>query len=59
MQGQNNQSNINMNFVIVEYQEKVSNLANENVVMSAYIKQLEQQIKELEAKLAEKQEQEQ
>jgi len=50
MQGQ--ESNINMNFVIKEYQEKVSNLSNENVVLNAYVKQLQAEIEELKSQVA-------
>lgn len=51
MQGQ--ESKVNMNFVVVEYQEKVSNLANENVVLQAFVKQLQAQIEQLQEQLEE------
>mgnify|MGYP001050324625 CR=1 FL=1 len=53
MQGQ-----LDINIVIKEYQEKVSELTNELIMKSAYIKQLEKQIlDEAEAKAnADKQE---
>jgi hypothetical protein len=42
------QAKINMEMVLQEYQGRLGNLSNENVVMSAYIKQLEKQVEELE-----------
>jgi predicted RNase H-like nuclease (RuvC/YqgF family) len=51
MQGQEN--NININYVVKEYQEKVSNLTNENVVMNAYVKQLEAELARVKTELEE------
>lgn len=52
MQGQQNQkSNINMNYVVKEYQEKVANLTNENVVLNAIIKQLQAEMEELKKQI--------
>jgi hypothetical protein len=47
------QSNINMNYVVKEYQEKVANLTNENVVMNALVKQLKAELEQAKAEILE------
>jgi peptidoglycan hydrolase CwlO-like protein len=47
------QSNINMNYVVKEYQEKVANLTNENVVMNALIKQLKAELEQAKSEILE------
>lgn len=45
---QGNQNQIDINYVMKEYQEMVADLTNENVFLKAYIKQLEDKLGQLE-----------
>lgn len=47
---ENSQSNIDINYVLEEYKNQIMNLSNENVMLMAYIKQLENEIRELKSK---------
>lgn len=48
MQGQQQGQKLDINVVLKKYQEKVGELTNENIMLKAYIEQLEDKVKELE-----------